>query len=111
MFSYPAGKSYHDYDGHTQSNFRPLFATSVINSATPEAKALCGNNTNCLFDFHVTESRDIAMATLDFTVDLKEAEDASIPGTLKLCTGLNFEPMLYILINELWAFILVHDFQ
>lgn len=111
MFSYPAGKSYHDYDGHTQSNFRPLFATPVINSATPEAKALCGNNTNCLFDFHVTESRDIAMATLDFTVDLKEAEDASIPGTLNLGTGLNFEPMLYILINELWAFILVHDFQ
>lgn len=79
LFSYPAGKSYHDYDGHTQSNFRPLFATSVINSATPEAKALCGNNTNCLFDFNVTESRGIAMATLDFTVDLKEAEDASIP--------------------------------
>lgn len=82
MFTYPAGKSYQDYNGHAQSNFHPVFATSIINSATVEAISLCGNNTNCLFDFHVTGSRAIAMATLDFTVDLKDAEDASIPGTL-----------------------------
>lgn len=79
MFTYPVGKSYQDYNGHAQSNFHPVFATSIINSATVEAISLCGNNTNCLFDFHVTGSRAIAMATLDFTVDLKDAEDASIP--------------------------------
>lgn len=81
MFSYPVGKSYQDYNGHAQSNFRPVFATSIINSASVEALSMCGNNTNCLFDFNVTGSRAIAMATLEFTADLKDAEDASIPGT------------------------------
>lgn len=42
MFTYPAGKSYQDYNGHAQSNFRPVFATSIINSATVEAISLCG---------------------------------------------------------------------
>lgn len=80
MFTYPVGKSYHDYNGHAQRNFHPVFATSVINSTSPEAEALCGNNTNCLFDFHVTGSRAIAKTTLDFTVDLEEAEDAAMAG-------------------------------
>lgn len=80
MFTYPVGKSYNDYNGHAQSNISPVFETSVINSATPEAISLCGNNTNCLFDFHVTGSRVISKIALDFTIDLEEAEDAAIPG-------------------------------
>ncbi|XP_048752938.2 protein mesh-like [Ostrea edulis] len=83
LFTYPAGKTYADYNSNGHANFRPLFLSSVASSATPEAKELCGNNTDCLFDFHVTRSRKIAQNTLYFFEELEDAEDASVP--VKTC--------------------------
>ncbi|XP_061188889.1 protein mesh-like [Saccostrea echinata] len=79
LFTYPNGKTYEDYNNDGLKNFFPEFLSSVVRSATPNARALCGNNTDCLFDFHVTGSLEIAQATLDFTEELQDAEDASVP--------------------------------
>lgn len=67
--------------------FLPTFLTSVASSVTPEAVELCGNNTDCLFDFQVTGSKEIAQETLDFTTKLEEAEDAAVPGRLEMLSN------------------------
>jgi hypothetical protein len=77
LFTYPNGRGYADYN---DVNFHPLFVTSLDSSATPEAITLCGNNTDCLFDFQVTGSREIALETRHFTNELEKAEDAAVPG-------------------------------
>ncbi|XP_078337855.1 protein mesh-like isoform X2 [Crassostrea virginica] len=78
LFSYPVGKNYSDYNGAQQRSFVPMFKASLLSSASPEERELCGNNTDCLFDFNVTGSRVIAIATRAFSVELEEAEDAAV---------------------------------
>ncbi|XP_048752954.2 protein mesh-like isoform X2 [Ostrea edulis] len=78
LFTYPNGRKYADYNV-MHAAFLPTFFTSVASSVTPEAVELCGNNTDCLFDFQVTGSKEIAQETLDFTTKLEEAEDAAVP--------------------------------
>ena len=80
LFSYPVGKNYSDYNGAQQRSFVPTFKASLLSSASPEERELCGNNTDCLFDFNVTGSRAIAIATRAFSVELEEAEDAAVIG-------------------------------
>jgi hypothetical protein len=80
LFTYPAGKAYIDYNSNSHIRFRPLFLSSIVSSSTPEAKELCGNNTDCLFDLHVTGSQNIARATRNFYQLLEEAEDAAVRG-------------------------------
>ena len=80
LFSYPVGKSYSDYNGAQQRSFVPTFKASLLSSASPEERELCGNDTDCLFDFIVTGSRVIATATRAFSVELEEAEDAAVIG-------------------------------
>ena len=74
------GKNYSDYNGAQQRSFVPTFKASLLNSASPEELELCGINTDCLFDFNVTGSRVIAIATRAFSVELEEAEDAAVIG-------------------------------
>ena len=80
LFSYPVGKSYSDYNGAQQRSFFPTFNASLLSSASAEERELCGNDTDCMFDFIVTGSRVIATATRAFSVELEEAEDAAVIG-------------------------------
>lgn len=61
-------------------DFRPVFSSSVTSPVTTEARELCGSNTDCLFDLHVTGSRDIAQSSRQFTYQLQQAADAARPG-------------------------------
>ena len=74
------GKSYSDYNDAQQRSFVPKFKASLLSSASPEERELCGNETDCMFDFIVTGSRVIATATRAFSVELEEAEDAAVIG-------------------------------
>ncbi|XP_056008372.1 sushi domain-containing protein 2-like isoform X1 [Ostrea edulis] len=79
LFTYPNGKTYSDYNSERQVDFRPVFSSSVTSPVTTEARELCGSNTDCLFDLHVTGSRDIAQSTRQFTYQLQQAADAARP--------------------------------
>ncbi|XP_062581787.1 uncharacterized protein LOC134243551 [Saccostrea cucullata] len=77
LFTYPNGKSYMYYNSDSKKNFRPVFLSSIASSSGQEAREVCGNNTDCLFDFYVTGSREIAQATLHFTSELEDALNAA----------------------------------
>ncbi|KAK2160812.1 hypothetical protein NP493_1626g00009 [Ridgeia piscesae] len=65
LFYYASGESYSTF---VHKEFKPLFLEDVLNNMTDaervKAKATCGENKECLFDFAVTGNKDAAAATL-----------------------------------------------
>ena len=72
LFTYPTGSSFADYN---DLNFVPTF--SDMNAAiSPEAQALCGDVTSCLFDFMVTGDSSFAQETLNIVNEQQEMQNA-----------------------------------
>ena len=66
LFTYRSGKS---YDSYRDVNFKPVFlddTSSLFSSSTleQEARDICGQNEECLFDIAVTGKTRIGEATL-----------------------------------------------
>lgn len=61
LFFYGKGES---YELANNISYIPLFHVAVMNdSSTAEAKELCGDNQECLFDFSITGSKTVAAAS------------------------------------------------
>ncbi|XP_048768421.2 protein mesh-like [Ostrea edulis] len=72
LFTYEVGKSYNDYQ---KLSFRPAF-TSPAN-VPPEVEELCGGDEECVFDYAVTGSAELAAETQQFTVIFNTSVGAS----------------------------------
>ncbi|XP_061189930.1 sushi domain-containing protein 2-like [Saccostrea echinata] len=73
LFTYEPGKSFADYH---QPSFRPVFESSV--TVTEEVRAVCGEDKECIFDFSVTGSRDVAEQSLTFQKQFQESQEAAL---------------------------------
>ncbi|XP_061189929.1 protein mesh-like [Saccostrea echinata] len=73
MFTYEPGKSFADYH---QPLFRPVFESSV--SVTEEVRAVCGEDKDCIFDYSVTGSRDVAEQSRTFQTQFQESQQAAV---------------------------------
>ncbi|XP_062583116.1 sushi domain-containing protein 2-like [Saccostrea cucullata] len=78
LFTYEPGKSFADYH---KPSFRPVFESSI--SVTEEVRAVCGEDKDCIFDFFVTGSRDIAEQSRTFQKQFQESQEAAVIG---ICT-------------------------
>ena len=66
MFSYP--------DGLTAANFSfpdhmPVFLDELDNNTLAEARRVCGNDSQCIYDFSQTGNEQLAMNTLETNRD------------------------------------------
>ncbi|XP_062583134.1 protein mesh-like [Saccostrea cucullata] len=73
LFTYEPGKSFADYH---QPSFRPVFESSV--SVTEEVRAVCGEDKDCIFDFSVTGSREVAKQSRTFQKQFQESQQAAV---------------------------------
>ncbi|XP_062587995.1 LOW QUALITY PROTEIN: sushi domain-containing protein 2-like [Saccostrea cucullata] len=73
LFTYEPGKSFVDY---RQPSFLPVFESSV--SVTEEVMAVCGEDKDCIFDFSVTGSRDVAEQSRAFQKQFQESQQAAV---------------------------------
>lgn len=68
MFTYEDGET---YDSFVRDNFEPAFREEIgalFSNSTfseEEARTICGNNSECLFDVAVTDRASIGLATLE----------------------------------------------
>ena len=73
---YEEGQSWHTYN---DLDFQPVFLVDLENSASPddltEARELCGDNKECLFDTLVTKNVKIGKSTLDKEQVLQQESD------------------------------------
>ncbi|XP_028415613.1 sushi domain-containing protein 2-like [Dendronephthya gigantea] len=79
IFTYHVGKS---YDSFTNSSFIPVFldeTNSLFTSPALEqdARSVCGENEECLFDIAVTGKRDVGEATLQSFNEIQKRANAS----------------------------------
>ncbi|XP_062594961.1 LOW QUALITY PROTEIN: sushi domain-containing protein 2-like, partial [Saccostrea cucullata] len=72
LFTYEPGKSYGDYQ---KLSFRPTFVTPT--NLPPEVEELCGEDEECLFDYAMTGSAELAVETQQFTVVFNTSVGAS----------------------------------
>ena len=63
LFSYPAGKSFADY---ANASFVPAFNPTCSSTEMATATSLCGNYTDCIFDYCITKDSTIATATKNY---------------------------------------------
>ena len=78
IFTYETGSSHASY---VDPSFEPLFELSPADSATAEnVTRMCGGSEECVFDYFVTGSLTIAMASADVTRQHEEYVEASKPG-------------------------------
>ena len=66
MFTYP--------DGLSAANFSfpahmPVFLDELNSSTLAEARRVCGNNSQCIYDFSQTGNEELAMTTLETNRD------------------------------------------
>jgi len=64
IFKYDDGLSHADFS-HQQ--FVPIYLDEIDPAQRQEARSLCGDNTQCVYDFVVTGNRDVANQTLQTT--------------------------------------------
>ena len=73
---YEEGQSWHTFNN---LEFAPVFLEDLENNALPidlaEARELCGDNKECLFDTLVTKNAKIGKATLDKEQVLQQESD------------------------------------
>ena len=68
MFTYKDGET---YDSFVRDNFEPAFREelgALFSNSTfseEEARTICGNNNECLFDIAITDRASIGQATLE----------------------------------------------
>ena len=82
LFTYRIGES---YDHFRDLGFTPVFldeTTSLFSNSTfeQEARAVCGENEECLFDIAVTGKTSIGEATLESFNELQEKKNNSLIG-------------------------------
>ncbi|XP_048768432.2 protein mesh-like [Ostrea edulis] len=81
LFTYGVGKSYNDYQKHS---FRPAFTPPA--NVPPEVAEMCGGDEECVFDYAVTGSAELAAETRQFTVIFVTSLEASYQT--KICEDL-----------------------
>jgi hypothetical protein len=72
LFTYGVGESYHDYQ---KLSFRPAFKPPP--NVSPDVRRLCGSDEECMFDYAVTGSAELAAETQQFTVVFDNSVAAS----------------------------------
>jgi len=78
IFTYEAGSNHASY---IDPSFEPLFELPPTDSATAEnVTRMCGDSEECVFDYFVTGSLTIALASADVTRQHEEYVEASKPG-------------------------------
>ena len=82
MFTYRIGES---YDRFRDLDFTPVFldeTASLFSNSTleQEAKNICGENKECLFDIAVTGKASVGEATLELINELEERTNYSKIG-------------------------------
>ena len=82
MFTYRIGES---YDSFRDVDFTPVFldeTTSLFSNSSfeQEARAVCGENVECLFDIAVTGKTSVGEATLESFNELQEKTNNSLIG-------------------------------
>ncbi len=82
MFTYRIGES---YDRFRDLHFTPVFldeTASLFSNSTleQEAKNICGENKECLFDIAVTGKASVGEATLELINELEERTNYSKIG-------------------------------
>lgn len=70
LFTYEGGRSFSSYQN---TGFQPNFNAPTI---TEELIETCGNNKDCMYDFHVTGDREFAEMSSNSSQVFEEMSDA-----------------------------------
>ena len=93
MFTYRVGDSYESF---RDLDFTPVFlddTSSIFSSPTleQEARNICGENKECLFDIAVTGKTSVGEATMELVNELEEKRNNSKIGMpISICMLYNF---------------------
>ena len=83
LFSYPDGLSAADF---SFPDHMPVFLDELDNSTLSEAREICGQDLQCIYDYSQTGNRELAMITME--TNQENRMELTLSGTQRVCTWL-----------------------
>ena len=83
LFSYPDGLSAADF---SFPDHMPVFLDELDSSTLSEAREICGQDLQCIYDYSQTGNRELAMITME--TNQENRMGLTLSGTQRVCTWL-----------------------